>query len=105
MSNGASRTNTRSDRVRYEEPKFFAGAGVRWAAAQNRLGDFETTTNGYVTGNVSARIRLTQGDRVHTVTLTIDNVLDTEYRDHLSRIKEIMPQSGRNIGITYRVTF
>ncbi len=91
--------------LRYERPKFFTGAGVKWAAAQNRLGDFETRTDGYAVGNLSAGVRLPQGDRFHTITLSVDNLFDTEYRDHLSRIKEIMPQPGRNIGIMYRVTF
>jgi iron complex outermembrane receptor protein len=91
--------------LRYDHQRFFAGAAMRWAAAQNNLGDFETKTDSYAIGNLSAGIRIPQGDRFHTITLTIDNVLDTEYRDHLSRIKEIMPQPGRNIGIMYRVTF
>jgi iron complex outermembrane receptor protein len=91
--------------IRFEQPRFFGGVAMRWAAEQNRLGDFETKTNGYAIGNLSAGVRIPHGVRFHSFTLSVDNVLDTVYRDHLSRIKEIMPQPGRNIGIMYRLTF
>jgi iron complex outermembrane receptor protein len=91
--------------LRYEGPRFFASAGVRWAAEQDRLGDFESPTDGYATGNLSAGIRLVRGTRLHTVTLVFDNITDVEYRDHLSRIKDIMPQPGRNVTLMYRLAF
>jgi iron complex outermembrane recepter protein len=91
--------------LRYEAPRFFGTAGVRWAVEQDRLGDFESPAAGYASGNLSAGIRLVQGTRLHTITLVADNVTDVEYRDHLSRIKDIMPQPGRNITLMYRLAF
>jgi iron complex outermembrane receptor protein len=91
--------------VRWEEPRFFAGAGVRWAASQKRLGDFETITDGYAVGRVDAGIRILRGNRFHTITLFVDNLTDVEYRDHMSRLKEIMPQPGRNVSLVYRLSF
>ncbi|MBL8987475.1 MAG: TonB-dependent receptor, partial [Gemmatimonadetes bacterium] len=91
--------------LRYEQPRFFVGGGVRWAAAQTRLGDFETRTDGYAVGDLHAGVRLLVGARFHTLTLRIDNVADAEYRDHLSRIKEIEPNPGRNVSLLYRLTF
>ena len=41
---------------------------------------------------------------LHSVTARIDNVFDTEYRNHLSRIKDLMAQPGRNFALLYRVT-
>jgi iron complex outermembrane receptor protein len=35
----------------------------------------------------------------------VNNLLDHEYRDHLSRVKDIMPEPGRDISLTYRLTF
>jgi hypothetical protein len=35
----------------------------------------------------------------------VDNATDAEYRDHLSRIKEIMPQPGRSFVLMYRLSF
>lgn len=91
--------------IRYEQPSFFVGGGVRWAGAQRRVGDFETRTAGYVVGDLHAGVRLLIGAQHHAVTLRIDNLTDREYRDHLSRIKEIMPQPGRNVSLLYRVAF
>ncbi len=91
--------------LRYEQPRYFVGAGVRWAAAQNRLGDFETRTDGHAVGDVHAGVRLLLGGQFHTITLRIDNVANAEYRDHLSRIKEIEPNPGRNVSVLYRLTF
>ena len=91
--------------ARYENPRFFAGAGVRWAARQARVGDFETVTEGHVVGHLSAGVRILRGARFHTLTLAVENLTDAEYRDHLSRIKEIMPQPGRNVSLMYRLSF
>jgi iron complex outermembrane receptor protein len=91
--------------LRYERPRVFGGATARWAAAQERLGDFETRTPGYVTGTLDGGVRLLVDGRFHTITLRVDNVTNEEYRDHLSRIKDIMPQPGRSFVLMYRLAF
>ena len=91
--------------VRYDTPGVFAGAAMRWAAEQDRLGDFEQITDGYGVFDLDAGIRFIRAARSHTITLRLDNVLDTEYRQHLSRIKDIMPEPGRGLSMMYRLTF
>jgi iron complex outermembrane receptor protein len=91
--------------ARWQSTSFFAGAGVRWAARQDRIGDFETATPGYAVADLNAGVRLSRSGRQHAITLRIDNLFDREYRDHLSRIKEIMPQPGRDVSLSYRLTF
>ncbi len=91
--------------LRYETADWFAGAGGRFAAEQDRTGDFEEPTAAYAVADLSGGIRFLRGGRLHTLTLRVDNVLDTEYRDHMSRIKEIMPQPGRSVSLLYRLTF
>jgi iron complex outermembrane receptor protein len=91
--------------LRYEQRRWFAGVGSRLAARQTRLGDFETPTAGYALADVNAGLRLLAGSRLHTLTLRLDNLLDQEYRDHLSRTRVIMPEAGRNISLLYRVSF
>jgi iron complex outermembrane receptor protein len=91
--------------ARWEEPRFFGSASVRWASRQGRLGDFETPTDGYAVGHVDAGVRLLRGERLHTLTLSVENLTDAEYRDHLSRIKDILPQPGRNVSLLYRLSF
>jgi iron complex outermembrane receptor protein len=91
--------------VRYERAKWFVGAGAQIAAAQERLGDFETRTAGYSIADLAAGIRLLAGSSLHTLTLRVDNVTNRAYRDHLSRVKDIMPEPGRNVSLLYRFTF
>jgi iron complex outermembrane recepter protein len=90
--------------VRYQDGRKSAGAEVKWAADATRLGDFETRTRAYALLNLDAGIQLIMGGRLHSVTVRIDNVLDREYRNHLSRIKDLMAQPGRNFALLYRVT-
>jgi iron complex outermembrane receptor protein len=91
--------------LRYDMPGRFAGAVYRWASAQERLGDFEDRTAGYGALDLNAGVRFLWHDRLHAITLRLENALDTEYRDHLSRVKSIMPEPGRNLSLLYRLIF
>jgi iron complex outermembrane receptor protein len=91
--------------VRLDRTRWFAGAGARFAARQDRLGDFEDPTAAYLVPNANVGIRIVRGSNLHTLTLRVDNAFDREYRDHLSRIKAIMPEPGRNLSLLYRLTF
>jgi iron complex outermembrane receptor protein len=90
--------------LRYQESRRSAGVEVKWATEATRLGDFETATPAYAVVNLDAGVQLLIGGRLHSVTARIDNALDTEYRNHLSRIKDLMAQPGRNFALLYRVT-
>lgn len=91
--------------ARYETPRYFVGAGWKAATRQDRVGEFETPTDGYHLFDAIAGVRWTLGGQVHTLTLRLDNLTDTVYRDHLSRIKEIMPQAGRSATLMLRANF
>lgn len=91
--------------LRHETARWSLGGGVRLAAAQTLLGDFETETAGYATVDLSAGWRFVVGPRLHALTLRVDNLLDAEVRSHLSRTKEVIPDAGRNISLLYRVQF
>jgi iron complex outermembrane receptor protein len=91
--------------LHYDVRQFFANAGLRAAAEQKRLGDFEQRTPGYAVWILDGGVRLVRGGRLHTVTLRVDNLFNREYRDHLSRVKEIMPEPGRDVSLVYRVQF
>jgi len=91
--------------IRYDDRTVFAGTSVRMAAEQNNVGDGEEPTDAYAVLNFDAGIRMLIRDRLHTLTLRIDNALDTSYRNHLSRTKEIIPEPGRNLSLLYRVSF
>ena len=87
-----------------DRTRWFASVAARYAAKQDRLGDFEEPTAGYTVPNVSAGLRVVRGAQLHTITLRIDNVFNQTFRDHLSRIKGIMPEPGRNVSLLYRMT-
>ncbi|HLR24696.1 MAG TPA: hypothetical protein VK112_02430, partial [Fodinibius sp.] len=72
---------------------------------QTRTGEFETSTDGYTLFDLMGQYRFETGAVLHTISLNAENILDTTYRNHLSRIKEFMPEPGRNISLLYRVYF
>ena len=55
--------------------------------------------------SVVAGVRRTIGGRLNALTVNLENATDRIYRNHLSRVKEIMPEAGRGLTITYRVVF
>ena len=89
----------------YEPADWFVRAESHVASAQERVGEFETTTGGYTRFDLSAGVSRTIGGRLNILTLGLENVTNKEYRNHLSRVKEIMPEAGRGVALTYRVVF
>lgn len=67
-------------------------------------GDFLPTA-GYGTLNVGGGYRWFPGHQAHSVTLMVENVTDELYRNHLSRIKELSPEPGIGITLSYRASF
>ena len=91
--------------LKYERPLWFVRGEAEMAARQDRIGEFEAPTDGYTVLNFTAGTRLTLAGRLNVLTASLDNITDTEYRNHLSRVKEIMPEAGRGLSVTYRVVF
>ncbi len=91
--------------LKYERPRWWVRGEAEMAARQERVGEFETPTDGYTVLNASAGVRLTLSGRLNVLTVGLDNATDTVYRNHLSRVKEIMPAAGRGLSLTYRVVF
>jgi iron complex outermembrane receptor protein len=89
----------------WDTVRWFAGGGVRWAGTQTRTGDFETPTDGYVSTNLSAGVRLLWAGRLHSLTLRADNLFDIWYHDHMSRLKDVAPAPGRDVSLLYRLEF
>jgi iron complex outermembrane recepter protein len=105
-------------RARYDRTGYFLSFGWDAAAAQHRVPRAipdpigsggailpERPTPGYGLLHAGAGLRWAEGARFHTLTLSIDNLTDAVWRDHLSRIKDVAPQPGRNLQLLYRVQF
>ena len=52
-----------------------------------------------------SRLSMQTGRAVHTITGRLDNVTNELYRNHLSLIKELAPEMGRNFKLLYNVRF
>jgi iron complex outermembrane recepter protein len=91
--------------LRYQYNAFQAGGEVVHAADQDRVFGEETPTDGYTIGKVFAAYSIQAGVTTHTITARLDNVADTTYRNHLSLIKELVPEMGRNFKLLYNVKF
>ena len=117
--------------LRYERTTWFAQAGWHAAAEQDRVptrpalpaaavGYCDQTdgaagcrpvspefvpTDGYSTFSLTAGIRWFTWGALNSVTLSVENLSDVVYRNHLSRIKQLMPEQGRSVNLIYRASF
>lgn len=91
--------------IKYSLKDFEIGTRVTASSEQNDLGDFETKTDGFVLLDGFASYSIMSGKLLHTFSFNITNVLNTTYYNHLSRIKELNPEAGRNFSLLYRLYF
>ncbi len=65
----------------------------------------ETTTAGYGLININASYTIAQKHAAHTFSVGTTNLGDRLYRNHLSFIKDLAPEQGRNFRFSYSVRF
>lgn len=75
------------------------------ARRQARVFDNETPTAGYAVFNLSASYTFVTGRAAHIFTVGGYNLGDALYRNHLSFLKEIAPEMGRNVRLSYALRF
>ncbi len=81
------------------------GINGEWAAKQDRVDMFEEPTDGYFVLNSFAQYSISHSELIHSFSLSLDNMLNQIYRNHLSRVKSILPEAGRNLRFTYKLYF
>jgi iron complex outermembrane receptor protein len=91
--------------LRYQRNAFQAGGDVTAVLRQDRVSGLETPTGGYGLLKLFASYSVQSGTVLHTVTGRVDNVTDELYRNHLSLIKDLTPEMGRNVKLLYSVKF
>jgi iron complex outermembrane receptor protein len=91
--------------VMYHRGATRVGLGLRASAGQERLGAFEEATDGYILVDAFFQRHFMTGRWLHTLDFGLINATDTVYRDHLSRVKSIMPEPGINLKLLYSVFF
>src|SRR5688572_149388 len=91
--------------LRYQRNAFQAGGEVTGVARQDRVSGLETPTAGYGLLKLYASYSIQSGAWLHTITGRVDNAVDELYRNHLSLIKDVTPEMGRNFKLLYGVKF
>ena len=69
--------------------------------SQYRLGEFET----YTPSSFLIDFIVGYNFKNQNITIQLNNMLNEKYYNHLSKIKSIMPEAGRNMVISYKVLF
>ena len=72
---------------------------------QNRLSEFETMTPGYSLVDIFGSYSFGTNSGSHRIVFQLNNLFDETYYNHLSKIKSIMPETGRSMGVQYRYLF
>ena len=92
-------------RMTYQNDKYMVRIEVRGASRQNRLGDGDTPTAGYGVVNLGVGVHIVHQGMVSFISIHADNVFNKDYRDHLSVIKDFLPQPGRAIRLNYELLY
>ena len=75
------------------------------AAAQERTYGVETPTEGYTTLKLFGSYSFDNSGVLSTITARLDNATNELYRNHLSYIKDYVPEMGRSFRVLYGVKF
>jgi iron complex outermembrane receptor protein len=91
--------------VKYQRNALQAGAEVIAVTRQDRVFGAETPTDSYTLLKLFGAYSFNAGGAVNTITVRLDNATDELYRNHLSLIKDFVPEMGRNLKVVYSVKF
>ena len=89
----------------FEQGQLLAKVSLKRVRSQHRVASFEEESDGYTTLDASLRYRLFVGMTVHNFTLRGSNLTDQLGRVHTSFLKHQIPIAGRDIRLTYQMTF
>jgi iron complex outermembrane recepter protein len=81
------------------------GITAEIADSQTRLHFFESPTPAYSIFGSYIQYLLPKNNFIHIITLSANNLFNSEYYNHLSKIKSIKPEPGRNIRMHYSIKF
>ena len=93
--------------LRYQHNALQMGGDVTVATAQDRISTagLETPTDAYQLVRLFASYTFETAGMVSTITARADNLANELYRNHLSLIKDVVPERGRNVKLLYSVRF
>lgn len=89
--------------IKYDNGNWNTGLRIETTSDQNRTDIFEQSTSGYSIFGAYFQARFPISTVMNAITITADNIFNTTYRNHLSRIKSIFPEPGTNIRVHWRI--
>jgi len=99
-------------RIEWSYKRLRLGTNLKSAMAQNQLykaadpdAISEERTAAWFAMDINMMYRYVFSGILHVLTFKIENLNDTSYRNHLSRIKSIVPEPGRNLRLVYKIYF
>lgn len=84
---------------------FILNPQIVMASDQNRIYPTETRTSGYTVVNLDASYILAKSHLAHVFALSIFNIGNRLYYNHLSFIKDFAPEMGRGVRFSYSLRF
>jgi len=87
--------------LKYENKSFDYQLRLAKIHAQNRLGEFES----YTQSSFLVDFIVSYNRKNQNMTIQFNNIFNTEHYNHLSKIKSIMPEPGRNVMLSYKIFF
>jgi len=91
--------------VRYQRNALTIGAEATALATQDRVFGTETSTDGYTVFKAHASYSFKTGTATSTITARAENLSNELHRNHLSYVKDFVPEMGRTFKLVYRVEF
>ena len=89
----------------FEAGNFTFSPEIVFSAKQDRVFRDETATSAWATGNFAVTWSRTLSHQSHFVTFQVHNLADTSYRLHTSFLKQLAPEMGRGVKVSYTVRF
>ncbi|MBD3165052.1 TonB-dependent receptor, partial [bacterium] len=102
---GSVGVELRAGHYRFDTTLHGAGAQERTYVAEDPGSRPEDPTAAWLRLDLSLHWQRPLHGLLHSAALSVNNLLDTEYRNHLSRVRSVMPEPGRSIKLVYRVFF
>ncbi|WP_255369176.1 TonB-dependent receptor domain-containing protein [Fibrobacter sp. UWT2] len=79
------------------------GAHTDFALAQHKVDKYEERTPGYITFGASLEFYWELALAHYSLVFRTDNIFDADVRNHLSRLKSVMPEKGRNFSALAKI--
>jgi len=91
--------------LEYRSDNFIGGIKSEYAFSQNKVDLFEMKTDGYLIFSTFIQYTFEYFRQINTLNIQVENLTNKIYRNHLSRIKSILPEPGFNIRLVYKLFF